>query len=573
MLRARLKDAAPTWSSTNLGEALAGVANQLAESHADAKYADMARRQIVLISDVQQGAHVDALQGHEWPENVLLDVRAVATKQTTNASLQLVKEQPDAADAAASVGKVRVRVSNQPNSTSEQFTISWANQHGPIASLQPQKVYVAPGRSQVVRIDWPPADAQADRLVLSGDDFDFDNTLYLVHPQQALSRVIYVATDDGGDPKEMGYYVQSAVAGDTAQRKVEFVQRRPDALTDADLTGSPMVVVTTPPPDDRVAALRKLLDAGGGPVLWVLTDANGAPALAQMAGLDTPPQIEEASTASNDFALISRIDSDDPVFAAFVDPRFADFTKIHFWKHRRVQFHGDEKSVPRVISSFDNGDAFLFEKPIGQGKLLIATAGWQPADSQLALSTKFVPLINGILQPPRADSGLSESQYVVGQSVSLTSSTGVLPVSEHPGTGETPVLLTPDNRQIAANGTAVPSDALDRPGIYHLTRGAEQFPLAVNVSPDESRTMPLTSADFEQWGARVGQQAPPQVLEARQRQLRLFELENRQKMWRWIILVVLGLVAVETALAGRMARRSSAPAVPSAPPSLSEVTT
>ena len=41
----------------------------------------------------------------------------------------------------------------------------------------------------------------------------------------------------------------------------------------------------------------------------------------------------------------------------------------------------------------------------------------------------------------------------------------------------------------------------------------------------------------------------------RQRQLQLFELENRQKMWRWLLAGVLGLVVVETALAGRLTRR------------------
>jgi hypothetical protein len=211
MLRARLAEAKPSWLSTNLGEALATVANQLAESRASEKYADLSRRQIVLVSDVQQGAHVEALQGHEWPENVLLDVRAVATKQTTNASLQLVKDDPNAPDTAAGK-RLRVRVSNQPNSTTEQFTVSWANERGPLVAIEPQKVYVAPGRSQVIKIDWPTADAHADRLILSGDDFDFDNTLYIARPPQEIYRVVYIGADDGKDPKAMGYYLQSAVA-------------------------------------------------------------------------------------------------------------------------------------------------------------------------------------------------------------------------------------------------------------------------------------------------------------------------------------------------------------------------
>jgi len=32
------------------------------------------------------------------------------------------------------------------------------------------------------------------------------------------------------------------------------------------------------------------------------------------------------------------------------------------------------------------------------------------------------------------------------------------------------------------------------------------------------------------------------------------ELENRQKFWRWLVVGVLGLLALETALAGRLSR-------------------
>ena len=42
----------------------------------------------------------------------------------------------------------------------------------------------------------------------------------------------------------------------------------------------------------------------------------------------------------------------------------------------------------------------------------------------------------------------------------------------------------------------------------------------------------------------------------RERHLRTIELENRQKMWRWMIVGVLGLLAAETALAGRLAHRA-----------------
>ena len=38
------------------------------------------------------------------------------------------------------------------------------------------------------------------------------------------------------------------------------------------------------------------------------------------------------------------------------------------------------------------------EKTFGKGRLVVLTSGWSPADSQLARSSKFVPLMSGLLE-------------------------------------------------------------------------------------------------------------------------------------------------------------------------------
>jgi hypothetical protein len=546
MLRARLDDASPTWLSTNLGDALASVADQLAEGKSSTPHSNevVSRRQIVLISDLQQGSHVEALQGHEWPEGVLLEVKALTLPQTTNANVQLVQDQSDAAESNAAA-PLRVRATNQPGSTVDQFTIAWENAGGPLPMLEPQKVYCPAGRSAIARLAWPgPGQPVADRLVLHGDDFNFDNTLYLVPPKQEQVRVVYVGDDAPDDAKRMSYYLRDALP-DSPQQKIDFVQRRGDALADADLAGARLVVVTATLDDNRAEMVRRFVEAGGT-VLNVLTPGlryseDPGPALRSTSGpASVKPLLLDATideSTSRDFALVARIDLDNPVFTAFNDPRFADFTKVHFWHHRRVQLRDPDSA--HAIAWFDDGDPFILERAIGKGELLTFTAGWPPSDSQLALSTKFVPLIGGML--PHADASVAQAQYSVGDTVAP------------------PPQSSPDQKWSlhAPDGHGISSTTADVPGLYHWVSGDTQFPVAVNVSPDESRTAPLTVADLEQWGAKVGTQPPPQVLVARQRQLKLFELENRQKMWRWLLLVVLGLVAAETALAGRLSRRGA----------------
>ena len=85
---------------------------------------------------------------------------------------------------------------------------------------------------------------------------------------------------------------------------------------------------------------------------------------------------------------------------------------------------------------------------------------------------------------------------------------------------------------------------------------AQDTPVAVNLPADESRTRPLAAEDLERWGARLGTGRVTAAEVSEERRLRATELENRQKLWRWLILGVLGLLALETVLAGRVARRT-----------------
>jgi hypothetical protein len=538
LLRARLAAASPTWAPTQLGEAMAAVADLLAEGEGPQRATDKTIRQLVLISDLQQGGHAESLQAHQWPANVLLAVRPVAVKQAGNASVQVVKQQTgdglDKDDA-----RLRVRVDNQADSVREQFTLTWADEHGLLAGAAASKVYVPPGRSQIVRVPWPaPGDRRPDRLLLQGDESDFDNTLYVVPPRKDSVRLLYVGDDGAEDVKGLLYYLKSAAA-ESPQRTVELIARRSgDALAETDLLGTRLAVVAAALPEDRIAILRHYVE-GGGDVLWVMKDVAASKSVARMMGVD---ELKADEASGTDLALISRVETDHPLFAPFADPRFGDFTKIHFWKHRRVKLDGPP--VPRVLAWFDGGDPFLFERTIGQGRLLVATSGWHPADSQLALSTKFVPLIDGMLR--RRDGAVMEASYNILEPIALPP----LP----PGEGAR-TLLGPDGKPIELKAGATTFENADKPGIYRLVLKGEEIPLAVNLNPDESRTAAVAVEELEQWGARLGNQPASDELVTRQRRLELVERENRQKLWRWLIVGVLGLLAAETALAGRLAKR------------------
>ncbi len=105
----------------------------------------------------------------------------------------------------------------------------------------------------------------------------------------------------------------------------------------------------------------------------------------------------------------------------------------------------------------------------------------------------------------------------------------------------------------------IPTDAHEfadtaEPGIYSLTMAEGPASFAVNLDPAESATTPLAPEAFEQLGCRLAGRADAVREAARLEQLRDVELESRQRLWQWLAGAALGLLIVETWLAGRLSR-------------------
>jgi hypothetical protein len=441
-------------------------------------------------------------------------VRGVAPKSGSNAGLSVAAASEES---AAADNALRIRVSNQPDSRRQRFALRWANAAGPLADVKPVEVTAPAGQSRVVRVPTPPKSAKADRLTLSGDDFDFDNTLFVVPPEPEQATVAYFGRDAVDDTQGLLYYVERAFS-QSPRRHVHVAAVLPSAaLPSGTMDNLRLAIAAEAPPADQLATIKKYV-SGGGTLLVVLTkaDANALHPWLEV-GLPKLP-VEEAS--GGDYALLADMVYAHPLFAPFADPRFGDFTKIHFWKHRRVQLPDDSKI--RVLARFDSGDPAFFEQPSGQGRLIVMTSSWRPVDSQLATSSKFVPLLSALVDRGRPEG--VPTQFTVGDEVP---------------------------------GGSKQSDASFRPGVYQ----AQGHRFAVNLAADESRTVPFAAEQLADRGVRLENSAVRQADVERRRQLQIAELENHQKMWRWFIVAVLGLVIAETAVAGYLSRRTAAEAI------------
>ena len=224
--------------------------------------------------------------------------------------------------------------------------------------------------------------------------------------------------------------------------------------------------------------------------------------------------------------------------------QYSDFTKIHFWKHRRIKPAAIDGV--RVLARFENGDPAILEKKVGQGSLVVMTSGWNPAESQLARSSKFVAMMSALLDL-RDPHRFEAEDHTVGDRVTMPS---------QPDGTEAMVVHKPEGKVVSMATGRTFFDETDVPGVYEIETKAGPRSFVVNIDPSESKTSPLAVETLEQFGCRLVNPTRARVDRDLLRQMRNTELESRQKLWRWLILGAIGVLIAETLLAGRIKRPS-----------------
>ncbi len=539
----RLGGVSPGWMGTHLGNALITAAEALAENESKTAAGTAAAvhegpREIVVVSDLQAGSRLDALQAYEWPKGIQLSVEPLKARNPTNAGVQLVADAPDSSRAVDAA--VRVRVTNSSDAKREQFKVGWVRSDGSTEFASPAvDAYVPPGQSRVFAVPLAKGVTGVEQIALRGDDEDFDNTVYVIPPTQHKASVLWLGSEAEDDMRQPLFFLRRAFF-DTPRLAVKIVAQSPRTpLAPEVLKAANLIFVSDALTPEVATALRQ--EVTNGKILVLLAKHAQAAATAGLL-LEWPGlAMEEGRPGS--YAMFGEIDFRHPLFAPFADPRFSDFTKIHIWKFRKLAITGLPNA--RIIAKFDSGDPALVETPLGKGKVFVLATGWHPEDSQMAVSTKFVPLLWSWLD---LAGGISHApaQYSIGDKIPLPAEHGAAAMRVPGAAAAVPV---------AAEATEFAETA--RPGIYDLALDARTERFAINLDANESRTAPLGLEELEELGLPVTRAtvAPTPTAESKSL-LQGVEAENRQKLWRWFIAATLAVLLFESALAGWTARKS-----------------
>jgi hypothetical protein len=529
----RVESATPTWQATHLGKAIVSAAELILDaSRADA---EGGRSTIVVVSDLQQGAKLDGIQGFEWPRGLEVSLQPVSGGPQGNAGVQILAANAGEGLSITNIS-LRARVANSPGAKVEQFKIGWASSNGNFLST-PLELHVPGGQNRSIGMPALPTNNANLIAFLSGDAETFDNRAYHAAPPRQTLRVTYIGSDNADDPNGELFYVRRAFP-ETSVLSVKVDAREPGS-------GKPIegsLAIVTALNNQDIPALKKHLE-GGAAALVVLPANADASALAGLTEGNTAPAVSEATGS---YVLLATVDFDHPIFTQFRDARFNDFTRIHFWKHRKVDLTALPKA--RAVASFDDNTPALVQLPVGKGALYILTSGWRPTDSQFALSSKFVPFLYSLLELS-APITTQARQLTVGDAVPF------------PGdfTGESIALTKPDGTSVQWKKSEAFAGT-DQPGFYSATNPKLLF--AVNLDPLESRTAPIGEDQLASLGLPLKhEEAPVSVAEKKQRDQLLLatEQESRQKLWRKLLFAAIAILVIEAAVA-RVASTRARPA-------------
>ncbi|MBN2317047.1 MAG: BatA domain-containing protein [Sedimentisphaerales bacterium] len=537
----------PGWARTDLGQALVNAAEAIEDDEVNERLQSTRTHRIVLISDLQEGAAFEALHAYEWPERTELIVKQIPAKGNTNATLQYVASR-DSTTRSKGDERLHIRVTNSPDATVERFSLNWVG--GDTTSESIADVYAPAGHSVMVRVPFPADKAAVKTLILSGDDHEFDNALYLAPHLIQQANILYLGGEDVNDSKGMLFYVQRAFS-DTAMLNPQIIFPPADRLTDETISTAHLVIVTDTLNRNNISPLSRYLRAGGT-VLLAMTSSDAAATIANLTGIDN---IESEEADVDTYTMLSQMDFEHPLLTPFSEPRFGDFTQIHFWKHRRINIA--DLPDAKILARFDNNDPAWFELNAEAGSLLVMTSGWHPSDSQLALSTKFVPLLYSILEYSGVLTG-QQTRYFVGDPV-------MIPIVSR--TSQDVQIRKPDGTQTSFNTDTKAFTQTDIPGFYTVESPAENRLFAINLPAKESQTAVMPIDDLEQYGVVLSRTANltaegPELSSDLQSEWAkhrgdLTGLEYKQKLWRWVFMVLLAISLIEIGLAGWLTRAPS----------------
>lgn len=394
-------------------------------------------------------------------------------------------------------------------------------------------------------------------VVRLGDDaLSADNTHHFVLSPGAALSVLIVEGQNAA--RDASFFLRRALET-TADGRFSVILRRASTVRPVDLAGVDAVILNDVQIDGASAERLRGFVEGGGGVLVALGEQGGWPASAADLLPGSIGAVQDRIQGRG--SRLGYLEYAHAIFEVFAGPRSGDFTGARFFRARAFE----PSPEASVLARFDDGSVALVETRPGQGRLLVWTSTLDSYWTDLALQPVYLPFVHRLTEHL---GGRAEAQpwFTIGQVVDLanpeTLETAGLVSADAAGLAEglDQIALTPSGSTIQMPADEGPRYLpLGERGFYTVRPPASEperpFVLAVNVDVEESNLTPLDPVQLTlQITAPEG--TPRGALDVdRAVSLQREDQERRQSLWRWLLIIALGLFVAETALSNWISRK------------------
>ena len=368
---------------------------------------------------------------------------------------------------------------------------------------------------------------------VGGDAFEADNSYYFtvdVLPKISVLTINGEASENWYDDE--GHWFGLAVGG--AERSpFELVNLTPGELSEAVLRQSDVLVLLNVGnlTDDQAEIIADYVIEGGAllvapgdrvdPVSFNNQFESVAPALLEAQGLPN----------GNDYLVIADYDRRHPILR----PIESDWS-ARFQGHWRLSPSQDSE----VLMQFDNTEPALVERHVGDGSVILFASAMDLEWNNLPLQSLFLPFVHETLRH-LVQPELKQKAYSVGDSfsVNLDESAGSLSAR------------APNGDEIIFTNTDFITQ-VSEPGFVTVEAGGAETRFAINTLPEESNfaRMPVENL----FDSIINPDTNPIKSREVQNAQLAEELEQPQRLWWWILSLVMALVLVEALIANRTYR-------------------
>src|SRR5262245_43151311 len=523
-LQATVDSAMPSPSATRFSPGLKVAGSILAES-------TLPKREVVIISDFQRNGWRGE-EGAKLPEGTTLTPVAVqdaADKQNLSVT-GVTFARSSFSDQQRVFVTAGITNRSEQKASGGSITLEFGG-----LTIATKPVAVEAGSSASVAFDAFTVSGRNMRasVHLSDDALAADNTFnFVVSPIEP----VHITVVDRGNAASALYLTRVLSIGNSP--KFETVFRQVDALSDEDLRRSAVVVLNDVEVEAPLARrLARYVEQGGG--MFVAT----GPRARWPQDVDALPATigQPVDRTRGDAARVGALEYGHPVFEPFRAPRSGDFSSIPVYGYRNLT----AAQGAQVLARFDAGTPAVLERNVGRGHVMLWGSTLDVSWSDLPTKPVFLPFIH---QAVRHLAGYTEPEpwLTVGQ-VLNTSAVAAR------GNAAQRVVLTPSGRRLPLDDEGTDVLELTEQGFYEIRGDANQADaiVAANVDPAEADLTPMDPREITAAAVGSGTESAgppagvPLTPEAR---------EKNQRLWWYLLVAGILLLAADTLLSNRMAK-------------------